>query len=142
MKEFKLENEPKIGTGFKTPDNYFDTLSAKVLQQINEEEINKKNVKVIPLYKRKRVLAMVAAAVIFIGLMIPIVNNYNTTSKELDEATLESYLAYQSNLNQYDLIKELDTKDIDKLGKNVALEQETLEDVLSSNPNIENLISE
>jgi hypothetical protein len=138
MKAFKLENEPRIKTGFKTPDHYFDDFSTKVLQQINET----KEVKVIPIYKRKKVLSMLAAAVVFIGLMIPIVNNYNNTSKELDEATLETYLSYQSNLNQYDLIKELDTKDIDKLNKSVALEQETLEDILSSSPNIENLISE
>ena len=137
MKAFKLENEPKIKTGFKTPDHYFDNLSAKVLQQIKEKEV-----KVIPIYRRKKVLSLVAAAAIVIALMIPVVKNYNATSKELDEATLETYLSYQSNLNQYDLVKELDVKDIDKLGKNVALEQETLEDVLSSNPNIENLISE
>ncbi|OCB72056.1 hypothetical protein B0A79_12560 [Flavobacterium piscis] len=138
MKAFKLENEPKIATGFKTPENYFDNFSAKVLQQLNEE----KEVKVIPIYKRKKVLSMIAAAVVFMALMIPIINNYNNTSKELDEDTLETYLSYQSNLNQYDLIKELDTKDIDKLNKSVALEQETLEDILASNPNIENLISE
>jgi len=137
MKAFKLENEPKIQTGFKTPDHYFDDLSAKVLQQINERQV-----KVIPIYRRKKVLSLVAAAAVVMALMIPIVNNYNATSKELDEATLESYLSYQSNLNQYDLTKELDTKDIEKLGKSVALEQETLEDILSSNPNIENLISE
>ena len=137
MKAFKLENEPKITTGFKTPDHYFDDLSAKVLQQINERQV-----KVIPIYRRKKVLSLVAAAAVVMALMIPIVNNYNATSKELDEATLESYLSYQSNLNQYDLTKELDTKDIEKLGKSVALEQETLEDILSSNPNIENLISE
>lgn len=138
MKAFKLENEPKISTGFKTPENYFDDFSAKILQQVNEE----KETKVIPIYKRKKVLSFLAAAVVVIALMIPIVNNYNTTSKELDEDTLETYLSYQSNLNQYDLIKELDSKDIDKLGKGVALEQETLEDILASNPNIENLISE
>ena len=137
MKAFKLENEPKISSGFKTPENYFDTFSAKVLQQINEEEV-----KVIPIYKRKKTITLIAAAVVGIALMIPIINNYNATSKELDEATLETYLSYQSNLNQYDLIRELDTKDIEKLNKNVALEQETLEDILSSNPNIENLISE
>ncbi|MRX38084.1 hypothetical protein GJU43_02245 [Flavobacterium sp. LC2016-23] len=137
MKAFKLENEPKITTGFKTPENYFNDLSGRVLQQINEREV-----KVIPIYKRKKVLTMVAAAVIVIAMMIPIVNNYNNTSKELDENTLETYLAYQSNLNQYDLINQLDSKDIESLNKNVALEQETLEDILSSNPNIENLISE
>lgn len=137
MKAFNLENEPKIKSGFKTPDHYFDDLSARVLQQINEKEV-----KVIPIYRRKKVLSLVAAAAIVIALMIPVVNNYNATSKDLDEATLETYLSYQSNLNQYDLAKELDTKDIEKIGKGVALEQETLEDILSSNPNIENLISE
>ncbi|HJY12763.1 MAG TPA: hypothetical protein VJ304_08245 [Flavobacterium sp.] len=139
MKAFKLENEPKIKTGFQTPDHYFDDLSARVSQQINEREVE---VKVIPIYKRKKVLSLAAAAAIVMALTIPIVNNYKATSKELDEATLETYLSYESNLNQYDLMKELDTKDIDKLNKSVALEQETLEDILSSNPNIENLISE
>ncbi|MFQ6600082.1 hypothetical protein [Flavobacterium sp. C3NV] len=138
MKAFKLENEPKIRSGFKTPEHYFDDFSAKILQQVNEE----KQIKVIPIYKRKKVISLLAAAVVVTALMIPIINNYNNTSKELDEDTLETYLSYQSNLNQYDLIKELDTKDIDKLNKGVALEQETLEDILASNPNIENLISE
>ncbi|KRB57924.1 hypothetical protein [Flavobacterium sp. Root186] len=137
MKEFKLENEPKVKSGFKTPDHYFDTLSAKVLEQINEREV-----KVIPLYKRKKVVSIAAAAAVFIAFLIPTANHYYKASKELDEATLETYLTYQSNLNQYDLIKELDTKDIDKLNKNVALEEETLEDILATNPNIENLISE
>jgi hypothetical protein len=137
MKAFKLENEPKITTGFKTPENYFNDFSAKVLQQINEPEV-----KVIPFYKRKKVLTLLAAAVVVFALMIPIVNNYKNTSKELDEKTLETYLAYQSNLNQYDLINQLDTKDIESLNKNIALEDETLEDVLATNPNIENLISE
>lgn len=136
MKAFKLENEPKMKTGFKTPDHYFDDFSVKVLQQINEREL-----KVIPIYKRKKVITMLAAAVVVIALMIPIVNNYNK-SRELDEAALETYLSYESNLNQYDLIRELDTKDIEAINKNVVLEQETLEDVLSSNPNIESLISE
>ncbi|KAF2509474.1 hypothetical protein EYY60_13950 [Flavobacterium zhairuonense] len=139
MKAFKLENEPKIKSGFKTPEHYFDDLSAKVLQQINEKEVE---VKVIPFYKRKNVISIAAAAVIVFALMIPIINNYNDTSKELDEATLETYLSYQSNLNQYDLIQNLDTKDIQKLNKNVAIEDETLEDILASNPNIEHLISE
>ncbi|RKR11643.1 hypothetical protein C8C83_3383 [Flavobacterium sp. 90] len=139
MKAFKLENEPKISTGFKTPDHYFDDLSAKVLQQINDD---KKEVKVIPFYKRKTVLSILAAAIIVIALMIPIINNYNETSKELDEDTLETYLAYQSNLNQYDLIQNLDSKDIQKLNKNVIIEDETLEDILVSSPNIEHLISE
>lgn len=137
MKAFKLENEPKISTGFKTPDAYFQNFSTKVLEQIS-----KKEVKVIPIYKRKKTIALLVAAVLMIGLLIPVISHYNTSSKEFDEAALETYLAYQTNINQYDLIKELDTKDIETLNKNVALEKETLEDILASNPNLENLISE
>ena len=139
MKAFKLENEPKIGNGFKTPDHYFDTLSEKVLQEIEKSE---REVKVIPFYKRKNFISLLAAAMIAFALMIPIVNNYNATSKDLDEDTLETYLSYQSNLNQYDLIQNLDTKDIQKMNKNVAIEEETLEDILASNPNIEHLLTE
>ena len=30
MKEFRLDNEPKITSGFKTPEGYFDDLSKKI----------------------------------------------------------------------------------------------------------------
>ncbi|HEY1195847.1 hypothetical protein [Flavobacterium sp.] len=137
MKTFKLENEPKIKSGFKTPEHYFDDFSEKVLQQLNEKEV-----KVIPFYKRKKTLSLAAAAVIGFALLIPIVNNYKANSNELDEATLETYLSYHSNISQYDLIQTLDDSDIEKLGNDVTLEDETLEDILAASPNIEHLISE
>ncbi|MBB4801897.1 hypothetical protein HNP37_001958 [Flavobacterium nitrogenifigens] len=137
MKTFKLENEPKIKSGFKTPDNYFDDFSEKVLQQLDQKEV-----KVIPFYKRKKTISLAAAALIGFALMIPIVNNYRATSNDLDEATLETYLSYQSNISQYDLIQKLDDSDIEKLNNDITLEDETLEDILSTSPNIEHLISE
>ena len=136
MKTFKLEDEPKIKSGFKEPEHYFDDFSTKILRRVNKAEV-----KVIPFYKRKKSIAFLAVAILIMGLMIPLVNTYNA-SKELDEATLETYLSYESNLNQYDLIRELDNSDIQQINKNIALEEETLEDILTSNPNIENLISE
>lgn len=137
MKTFKLENEPKIKSGFKTPEHYFDDFSEKVLQQLNEKEV-----KVIPFYKRRKTLSLAAAAIIGFALLIPIVNNYKATSNDFDEATLETYLTYQSNLNQYDLIQKLDDSDIEKLNNDITLEDETIEDILSTSPNIEHLISE
>ena len=77
MKTFKLENEPKIKSGFKTPENYFDDFSEKVLQQVHQKEV-----KVIPFYKRKKNLSLAAAALIGFALMIPIVNNYRATSND------------------------------------------------------------
>ncbi|MFM2370042.1 MAG: hypothetical protein RL619_2363 [Bacteroidota bacterium] len=137
MKAFKLENEPKIESGFKTPEHYFENFSAKVLQQLPKEEP-----KVISLFQKRKIVIMMAAAILVITLMIPIVNTYTTKTKELDSTTLENYLAYQSNMNQYDLINELDSEDINKIKTTVALEDETIEDLLSVNSNAENLIIE
>ena len=137
MKAFKLENEPKIEPGFKAPDHYFENFSAKVLQQLPKEEP-----KVISLFQKRKILIMMVAAILVIALMIPIVNTYTTKTKELDSTTIENYLTYQSNMNQYDLISELDSEDINKIKTSVVLEDETIEDLLSVNSNAENLIIE
>lgn len=137
MKAFKLDNEPKIETGFKTPEDYFENFSASLLEKLPQNEP-----KTISLFARNRKTFMAVAAVLVIALTVPIVYKYTTKSKELDEATLETYLSYQSNLNQYDLIHELDTNDINNLDKNIALGDDAIEDVLASNPNIEHLILE
>jgi hypothetical protein len=46
---------------------------------------------------------MLAAAILVIALMVPILYSPNANT-ELDSATLENYLSYQTNLSQYDLI--------------------------------------
>ena len=137
MKAFKLENEPKIESGFKTPDHYFENFSAKVLQQLPKEEP-----KVVSLFQKRKLLIMMAAAILVIALLIPIVNTYTTKTKELDSAAIENYLTYQSNMNQYDLINELNSEDINKIKTTVVLEDKTIEDLLSVNSNAENLILE
>jgi phage regulator Rha-like protein len=137
MKAFKLDNEPKIETGFKTPEHYFENFSANLLEKLPQTET-----KTISLFTRNKKTFMAVAAILVIALTVPIVSKYVTKSKELDEATLETYLSYQSNLNQYDLIHELDTNDIKNLDQNIALGDDAIEDVLASNPNIEHLILE
>lgn len=135
MKAFKLENEPKIESGFKTPDHYFENFSTKVLQRLPKEEP-----KVISLFQKRKILISLAAAILVIALMIPIVNTYTKKTKELDSTTLENYLTYQSNMNQYDLIRELDSEDINKIKTTVVIEDKTVEDLLSVNSDAENLI--
>lgn len=137
MKAFKLENEPKIESGFKTPDHYFENFSAKVLQQLPKEEP-----KVISIFQKKKIVIMMVAAILILALMIPIINTYSTKTKELDSATLENYLTEQSNMTQYDLISELQPDDINKMKTTVVLEDETVEDLLSVDSNAEHLILE
>ena len=79
MKAFKLENEPKIESGFKTPDHYFEQFSARMMQQLPQEEP-----KVISFFQRRKTTIMMVAAVLIIALMIPIVYTFSTKSTEID----------------------------------------------------------
>jgi hypothetical protein len=136
MKEFKLENKSKIESGFKTPDHYFENFSDNVMQHLSAKEP-----KVVSIFqKRKRVL-MIAAAILIIALMVPFFYN-STNNKELDAVTLENYLSYQTNMTQYDLINELGPEDIGNIKTTVALEDITIEDILATNPDLEQLLNE
>ncbi|MGO4821999.1 MULTISPECIES: hypothetical protein [unclassified Flavobacterium] len=139
MKEFKLENRAKIQTGFTIPEGYFENFSERMKDKIPEQET-----KVVFLSRSKRkFILMVAAAILVLALMIPVLStSTNTATVELDSTTLENYLSYQSNVNQYDLINALDSDDITTINSNVALEDETIEDILANNASLEHLIIE
>lgn len=85
---------------------------------------------------------LAAAAVLVVGLLLPIYNQFTTNSDEIDITTLENHLTYQSNLNSYDLISELDDEDLTKLGTTIGLKDETIEEILVTNSDLEKLISE
>jgi hypothetical protein len=137
MKAFKLENEPKIESGFKTPDHYFEHFSARVMQQLPREEP-----KVISFFQRRKTTIMMVAAILIIAFMIPILYTFSTKSTELDIATLENYLSYPSNVNQYDLINELEPEEINQIKNGLVLEDETIENILIANNDAEHLIME
>ena len=137
MKTFKLENEPKIESGFKTPDHYFENFSIKMMEQLPANEP-----KVISIFQRKKNLFLMIAAVLVLALMISPLNNFYNNKQEIDSNQLENYITYQSNLNQYDLINGLEASDIKNIKISMALEDKTIEDVLSVNSNLENLILE
>lgn len=137
MKAFKLEDEPKIDSGFKTPDYYFENFSTKMMEQLPVREP-----KVISIFQKRKNIIIMVAAVLVLALMIPILTPSSTNMKELDAITLENYIAYQSNVNQYDLISVLETEDISNIKTTVAIEDQTIEDLLTTNSNLEHLILE
>ncbi|MCG9793038.1 hypothetical protein [Flavobacterium algicola] len=128
MKEFKLDTTQKIASGFKTPDNYFDTLSEKVMLQIPEKEV-----KVLSIFQRKKSIIFLVAAVFMIALLLPQLFTSATKTTELDNSSIENYLTYQSNVSQYDIINLLDEEDIDALRQEVAVDGDMVEN--SSNTN-------
>jgi hypothetical protein len=139
MKTFKLDNEPKIEPGFKVPDHYFDTFSARMMQELEQNQTP-----VISIFKQKRTFIISAvAAVLVLALMIPLlVKQQNNRTYELETAALENYITYQSNVNQYDLINGLNYEEIENMKSPIALEDETIEEHFSTNANLENLILE
>ncbi|HEX8270671.1 MAG TPA: hypothetical protein VF581_12325 [Flavobacterium sp.] len=134
MKDFNLENSNKIPSGLKVPEGYFDTLSERVMQNLPQT-------KVIPLYRRPASWITAAAAVLVLALLMPFFNS-TAAASGLDNATIENYLAHQSGLTQYDYLTVLESEDIQSLEVEIPVEDEIIEDVLSSNSNFENLILE
>lgn len=140
MKEFKLNTNPKIESGFKIPEDlYFEKFSANLLEQLPKNEP-----KIISLFQKKKAIFMMVAAVFVLALLIPSIINTTSRSNNIDSATLETYLSYQSNVNQYDLINVLNEDDINEINNNtnIALGDKTIEDILLSNNNLEHYIIE
>lgn len=139
MKEFKLENAPKIEPGFKVPEHYFEKFSERLMHQLPE-----KQTPVISIFQKNKKIFMLVAAVFVIALFVPLFYTNTTAAKstEIDTTTLENYLSYQSTINQYDLLNNLEAAEIDNINTTVVLEDTTIEDILVSNGNLEHLIIE
>lgn len=137
MKPFNLENHPKIKTGFATPEGYFEQFSEKLLANLPQEEKP-----VISLFARKKKWFMAVAAVLILGIMIPFLNKNSNESQNLDSASLENYLAYQSTISPDELVSLLDYKDIEAIETDLNLDDVAVESALSGNNYIENYITE
>ncbi len=132
MKTFKLENEPKIKSGFTIPDNYFENFSTNVLQQLPKNEP-----KIFSIFSRTKTWIYAAAAVMILTLSVPVYNNYQANSSEIDTTSLENYIANNSSVSDMDLLNLLDEKDIQKISTDLNIEDKSIEDELSSNRNLE-----
>ena len=132
MKNFNLGNEPKITSGFTTPDGYFDTFSEKVLAQLPKQET-----KVISIFSSKKVWYFAVAAILILMLSVPLFTKYSTQQEEIDSATLENYIAYQSNISEEEIVNLLEQDDLDKMKLDFNIDDATIEDALKSNSNLE-----
>jgi hypothetical protein len=126
MKDFKLNEGEKIDPGFTTPDGYFENFTERLMQQLPRPEV-----KVVPLYKRKPVwLSAAAAFMIMLTLGVFFTTATGTTTKQPDQAAIENYLVYQTNLSSYDLIQHLDDEDIKQLEQQIVINDDAIEDYL------------
>jgi flagellar basal body-associated protein FliL len=135
MNEFKLESEPKIKSGFEAPENYFVDFSAKVIQRLPENEP-----KVISIFSRKKTWIYAVAAILIVAVSIPIYTTIVTQQNDLDKTTIENYLTSQNAISDDDLTNLLDEDDIQKMKLNFNIEDKAIEDLLSTQSNLEEYI--
>lgn len=129
MKDFNLNNE-KINTGFKVPEGYFEQFESKMLNHLAVE----KEPKVISLWQRKRVWMTSIAAVLLISIALPVYFSMNTTtSKVVEDETIETYLAMQPSITNYEIAAQLTNEDFDSLEKSLALNDDAVTLYLEEN---------
>ena len=132
MNEFNLEKDRKIASGFKVPEQYFEDFSAKVRKQLPEKEP-----KLIALFANKKTWFFAVAAVVVVALTVPIFHLTPPAPVGLDKDTLENYLNHSSDFSDDDLAEFLNESDIQKIDINYAIEDKAIEDLLSTNDNLE-----
>lgn len=121
MKEFDLENH-KMKSGFKIPENYFESFESKMMEKVTTE----KEPKVVSLFNKQIWISAVAA--VFVALLaIPFYfNSVNNTTVET--TTLENYLT--NELNTYEIVDNLTTEDILSLENEVTFNDDAVENYL------------
>ncbi|WP_339888883.1 hypothetical protein [uncultured Flavobacterium sp.] len=129
MKDFNLNNE-KIETGFKVPEGYFEQFESKMLNQLVVEN----EPKVISLWQNKRVWMTSIAAVLLVSIALPIYFSMNnTTTNVVEDETIETYLAMQPVMTNYEIATELTNEDFASLEESLALNDDAVELYLEQN---------
>ena len=135
MKTFKLDNDPKITSGFTVPENYFEDFQAKMMKQLPINET-----KVISIFVRRKTWMYSAAAILVMALTIPIYQSLFNPTIINESITLENYIAYHTTVSGVDLASLLNEEDIQKMNIDLNIEDKVLENELSANNNLEQYI--
>jgi hypothetical protein len=128
MKDFNLNNE-KTNTGFKVPEGYFEQFESKMLSQLALEN----EPKVISLWKQKRVWMTSIAAVLLVSVALPVYFSMNDTTTKVEDETIETYLAMQTTMTNYEIANELTNEDFASLEESLALNNDAVELYLEEN---------
>lgn len=127
MKNFDLDNNYKITSGFITPENYFEQFEAKIMHQISAQESAVKEAKVVSLFHRKQVWMTSIAALFLLSIALPVYfNSVNESSLHAD--TIEHYLAQQS-VGTTELTKHLTNDDILELETSLGVSSSESEEI-------------
>ena len=124
MREFKLDSEIRIKPGFRAPEAYFESFADRLMPRLPVREV-----KVVPLYKRRPVWVTSAAAALVLSLSLI----FTEKESKPDTDSIENYLVYQADISSYELSQSLNQEQISELEQNVlsdAISDEDLDEYL------------
>ncbi len=139
MKNLNLDNQPKITSGFKTPEDYFESFSEKMFLKLNFEKP-----KVISLTYRikqnkKWLFAIASVVLITISILFYTIEQNNIEQKYTAE--VENYLTNHPTFSDDELVDLLDNEDISKIKIDSKLQNDAIEQSLIENADIEQIIT-
>ncbi|WP_396183111.1 hypothetical protein [Flavobacterium sp.] len=134
MKSFDLENSPKIKSGFKVPDGYFEEFNAILTEQLAIEV----EPKVISFHSRKKVWYSAIAAILLFAISVKVYQNWKVNSSpQLNQDEIENFLSYHPSITTEDLITLLNEEDILAFQKSKTIESDTIENYLLTTESLE-----
>lgn len=135
MKDFNLEKQTKIETGFNVPEGYFDSFSEKVMSQIATENSNE-NSKVVSLFDRNKkwILSTAASFIVFFSVGYYF---FNSNKKENEEQEIENYIVHDTTISDYEIVDLMNQNDIQKLTIEYQLENQSTENIDLETLNLE-----
>ena len=116
MNDFKLDSRPNMKSGFIAPDGYFESLADKVMLNLPSKEV-----KVVPMYRRRPVWVTSAAAAFVLSLSLLFIEKEASKPVMPDAKAIEDYLVYQSDISSYDLQKNLNKQDLNEIQESIGL---------------------
>ena len=129
------------GHGFNVPDDYFSTIEDKVLNKLPFKE---KEVKVVSLFNRRNILYFSGVAASIVLMFSIFTNETETISEELDYDLIANYIMEQ-NVSTYELADLLTDEDLTNINSDIvneAFDDDSLENYLLDNVNLEDIIEQ
>ena len=131
MKIYNLENDPKINSGFKVPEDYFENFTVRLPENTIEN-----NTKVISIFSTRKWIYAIAA-VFVMSCSVTLIYQYFNSSNEIENLALDNYIVSNTTLNENDFADLLTDNDIEKLKIDLNLGKTNIENELYNNENLE-----
>ena len=135
MKDFNIDIDPKINPGFTTPENYFENFQEGLMEKLPQKEV-----KVIALNSKKNKWIYTAAAVLILPIGLVLMKNFYDKSNDSSKSEIENYIANNTSINENDIADLLTEQDVQQMKINLKIEKNTLENELTNNQNLEEIL--